>query len=157
MVTYKQDALRNLAEKEYSDIESSFYEVRKRDLTKLFLHQYKEYFINGKKVSMNANGETSDGKSTLMAELVRIANEECLKKKMEAKYILGNQQEYAQWIRNNPDESNVMVLIDEWSQLATTGENSSLETAWLEEVSNIHAQTFVHTASCSPKEQGDKK
>ena len=95
---YQQDALRHLAERYFSDDNATFESIKSKDITALFLKQYAYYFRHGKKVTINANGETSDGKSTLIAELVRRANENYLKREMKADYILGNQQEYPKWI-----------------------------------------------------------
>lgn len=151
---YKQDALRNLAERYYSGDED-FDTIKKRNITELYKKQRKVYVKIKKKMSFNANGETSDGKSTLMAHEVAEVNEE-LGRPMKADYILGNQQEYANWIRANPNETNLMVQIDEHSDMAETGENATTEISWLREVSNIHAQTYIHTATCSPRDQPDR-
>ena len=64
---YVQDALRNLAETNYANDNLNYAEAKAKDITNLFMRQYHYWLDHGTKVSMNANGKTSDGKSTFMA------------------------------------------------------------------------------------------
>lgn len=148
-MAYKQDYLRNLAEKYVNDPNTDFDTIKNNNITTQFYQQYKTYLTKGTLVNINFNGHTTDGKSTACATLVAYANT-ILKRQMKSTYILGNQQEYAYWVSTNPKETHLMVQVDEWSKLAETGSNATIEKTYLDELSNIHAQMYVHKATCSP-------
>lgn len=153
-MTYKQDHLRNLAEKYINNTEQDYEKIKNKDITKEFMKQYKIYFQQGTLVVINFNGHTTDGKSTAAAKLLKIGNK-YLNKKTTTKNIFSNQQEYANWVGENNETKNIVIQIDEWSRLAETGANATIEQAYFEELSNIHAQMYIHRIYCSPHQLPD--
>ena len=141
-----------MAEELFDDWDSNkFMIIANRNITKLFWKQIAYDIKNGTSVVIGANGHTTDGKSTVGCEVIRTVNEEMLGRTMSNKYIFANQQEYTDWIVDNPNEMHLMVQIDEWSDLASSGTNSSIESNFLAELSNVHAQKYIHRFTCSPK------
>lgn len=150
MTIYTQDHLRHLAELYVNNPDYDFEQIKNMDITDEFMAQYKLYFKHETLFVGNFNGNTTDGKSTAAAKLVMIGNNH-LNREMSHTFILGNQQEYAYWVQDNPKVSNIVLQIDEWSEMATGGANATAEQKFFEELSNIHAQTWVHRIYCSPK------
>lgn len=153
-IKYKQDHLRSLGEKYINNPKFDFESIKRIDITTEFFQQWKLYHETGTLVVANFNGHTTDGKSTAAAVLTQISNK-YQNREMKSQYILGNQQEYANWVGNNPKLSHITLQIDEWSRLAETGANATIEQAYLDELSNIHAQMFINKIYCSPHQLPD--
>lgn len=152
---FEQDKLRFMAEEYVDNPDLSFNTIKDYEITSEFWEAIKRYYKQRTNIVFNFNGHTTDGKSITCATIIAKINKEYFNREMKAKYILGNQQEYSYWVNKNPNETELMLQIDEFSNLAGTGENSSIETQFLEEISNIHAQTYIGRGYCSPKAIGD--
>lgn len=155
MIIYKQDHLRNLAERYINNPDFTFEDIKNNDITQEYFTQVRKYIEQGTLFVVNFNGHTTDGKSTCCAENTRFVNEDCYNKPMKASYIQANQQEYALWVQKYFDTRHLMVQIDEWSALAESGANATIEEKYLQELSNIHAQTYIHRGYCSPNQLPD--
>lgn len=133
-------------------------EALENDIT-LEVYTYIEDKIKNRElINMAFKGEVSGSKSTSAIALMNHANkiiEKHWKKEVDRfKHLFADQTEFLRFI--NSEETNVAIVIDEFSRVAETGLNSSTEAVLFDYYSDVFAQKFVHRFSCSPSSVMDR-
>jgi hypothetical protein len=137
------------------DLDQTSYElVLRRDLTAEFWITLKQKIENGGLISIAVRGEVTSGKSTvglaIKAEVNKLIMELGLNKNIdEYKTIVSDLLEWNRAIMNKED--NVCYLIDEWSELGGSGENSTTEASLYQTQADIAAQRYLHKIQCVPR------
>ncbi len=130
-------------------------EIEKIDMTPMFWRELYKIIDSGELINMNINAPPTFGK-TVTAFAIGI---EVMKEKFGTDFSLKDvdrdQQEFSVVMRN-PNTKNTVRVIDEWNELETTGENSTVEQALYNYFSDVMAQRFIHKISCSPTATADK-
>jgi ABC-type dipeptide/oligopeptide/nickel transport system ATPase component len=123
-------------------------DIRKINVTKEFWKEIDLMIANKELINMQLIGERASGKSLTMCLIVDYINRK-IKHPMSIKQIFADQTEFADYVREkNPQDQ--CVGIDEWSTMSETGSGATTEQAWLNYISDVMAQKFVHRISCSP-------
>lgn len=130
-------------------------EIEKIDMTELFWTEMFTIPQVGEIINVNINAPPTSGKSLTGFSIASEIMPVLFKKGFSTNDIDRDQQEFSITMRN-PDIKNTIRVIDEWNELETTGENSSVEEALLNHFSDVMAQRFVHKISCSPTASADK-
>lgn len=123
-------------------------DIRKEDVTDYLRLEIERRISRRHLVNIQILGQVTDGKSTLMLKLVSYILS-CMGKRLSLDNIAGDQVEGLRKIAD-PSFSETCVGIDEWNQLATTGLNSTTESAQYQYYSDVQAQRYVHKVACSP-------
>lgn len=140
---------------EYSDKLIEEAELRAKDMTEMFFDELIKMHKSGELINGNINAPPTRGKSTVGFAIGHFLMPIFFKRKFTIHDIDRDQQEFSKNMRN-PELKNTLRIIDEWNELETTGENSTIEQSLLNHMSDVQAQRFVHKFSCSPKDAPDK-
>jgi len=127
-------------------------EVIQRDITGEFYAFIQDKIDNDELINIAIKGEVSGSKSTSAISIVQDINDIIsvkLNKKIDMfQHIFSDQTEFIRFI--STEETNVGVVIDEFSRIAQTGFNATTEVAQYDHYSDVFAQKFIHRISCSP-------
>ncbi len=122
------------------------------DITDEFYYALSDKVENHELINIAIKGEVSGSKSTsaiaLLNHISNILERRCKKKINRFKHIFADQTEFLRFI--NTEETDVAIVIDEFSRMAETGLNATTEIALFNYYSDVFAQKFVHRISCSP-------
>lgn len=136
-------------------------EIEKIDMTNIFLNEIDYMIEEGELINITINGRVRTGKSTLSFKIGEIIWDGLKKygyrdkkEKFGMRNICRDQQEYNKKMRN-PETAFTVLCTDEKNTLETTGENSTVERAMEQTMSDVHAGRYVHRVSCSPKDTLD--
>jgi hypothetical protein len=127
-------------------------DIIQRDITHEFYTFLEDKLDNKELINIAIKGEVSGSKSTSAIAIIYEINsliEKRDNKKIDMfKSIFSDQTEFLRFI--NTEETNLGIVIDEFSDLANTGMNATTESALFNYYSNVFAQKFIHRVSCSP-------
>ncbi|MBD3248484.1 hypothetical protein GF336_00375 [Candidatus Woesearchaeota archaeon] len=141
------------------DIRQSF---SREDMLRIFFKGIREKLMKRECLSILIKAQTTKGKSTLGFFLMYLINKMIrdlgFKTTFDEKNMFGlisaNQIEFLR-VARRPDLYNVCASIDEFSHLAQTGAQSSIEEKMFQFRANVCAQKFIHTIMCTPSSEYD--
>jgi len=110
----------------YLDNSTTDEEIRTIDMTEEFWNELKEIYEAGEIINININGLPTKGKSTIGGEIATYIVEKLIHKSISIHNIARDQQEFSKMMRD-PKLNNTCILIDEWNELESTGENATIE------------------------------
>lgn len=139
----------------YLDKPTTPEELRTQDMTNIFLTEFLMMTEKREYLNINVNGLPASGKSTVGIALLLLGMNH-IKKPFTLWNIARDQTEYGRRIKNDCENTDTFLLIDEWNELETTGFNSSKRQAYLETESDLLGQRNIRKIGCSPKNQVDK-
>lgn len=134
-------------------------EIYNHDVTDEFVGDMEYIFKTGRLLAVAINGEVREGKSTVMAKLVKHANQ-ALGKKMTSHYIAPDQFDFARLTKGTKENeewfgekyiNNCCLGLDEYNPLSETGAGSTTENKYLEWFYDIAAARYIHRISVSPR------
>lgn len=130
-------------------------EIEKIDFTDLFWEGLFTFLETRVPINININGYPGMGKSTAAFAIAQTLMKSYFKKDFDVGNIDRDQQEFSKNIRD-PQIKETVRVIDEWNELETTGENSTIEASLFNYFSDVMGQRFIHKISCSPKVVTDR-
>lgn len=137
----------------YYETDTPDSEIRKNDITEEFWQEFKYLATNKELCNIQLNGGVIKGKSTIMCLLVWEGNN-LLNNPMGLDKICADQYEFGK--KTQTQIQNVYIGIDEFSRLETTGWNATIESAYLDQFSDVQAQRQIHKIACAPNQLIDK-
>lgn len=133
-------------------------EIENIDMTEVFYNELAYMIKNQEIIIININAKMRLGKSSAAMSIGKtifdLLKKEGIKKKHEqfdTTNIAHDQTEYAEKMRN-PETTFTVLVVDEENSSENTGQDITIIKAQEEDFSNIHADRYVHTVWCSPKE-----
>lgn len=130
-------------------------EIERNDLTNEIIEALVKEAKKGGLINININGLPTTGKSITAIAIAYALIRQIFGREMTVKDIDRDQQEYIKTVMN-PDIEKTVRVIDEWNELETAGENSSVIDKQMNTLSDVQAQRFIHKIACSPKDVTDK-
>lgn len=133
-------------------------EIEAIDMTEVFWKEIETMIKEGEIIILNINGKPRTGKSTvgfsigdsIFNYLIKYKFKD-KKEKFGLRNIARDQQEKSVMMRDDKTQFTVIVT-DESNELEKTGENVTVEMAFMKLVSDVMASRYVHGVSISPNE-----
>lgn len=140
----------------------------KNDITPIFWRGIRQKIIKGECLQIGIKAQTTKGKSTLGQHIKLIINQIILElsqqQKIQKTTYKGEEQEYELIASNQLDFTRitrrkdlyqVCTLIDEYLDMARSGNNATIEANLLETYNKVCAQNYLHRIQCTPESDYD--
>lgn len=128
-------------------------EIRKEDVTEEFWDEITLMIEKNELINITIQGGVIKGKSTVLCAIVAYVNK-ILGQKMDLDKICADQYEFGR--KTMTDIHDVCIGVDEFSKLETSGWNSTIESSYLDQFSDVQAQRNIHKVAASPNTIMDK-